>query len=508
MQKLIPGRIVDWLPDEDAFVLMTGQGTPNETSLNRVDTRTQKFSWVESPKLDVVAYITDGRGTVRVRGIQDLADRSGTQTGVYHFSYRKPGSRDWQKLSDYRSQTGDGFMPLAVDRERNLAYGFKKVDGRKAIGSIALDGSMAEGLVFARPDVDVDGLVKIGRSNRIVGTAYQTDTPQVAYTDPDIERVVTSLAKALPKQPYIRILDTSFDERKLLIFAGSDDDPGAYYLFDRDKHDLHVLMDARPQLAGRSLAVMKPIQYRAGDGTMIPAYLTLPPGVIKAEHLPAIVMPHGGPASRDQWGFNWLSQFFASQGYVVMQPEFRGSSGYGDAWFQQNGFKSWRVAVGDIAEAGRWLIAQGIADPDKLTIVGWSYGGYAALQAAVVDPGLFKGVVAIAPVTDLATLKSESLGWTDNDLARRFVGSGPEIRDGSPAQNAEKIKVPVLLIHGTEDANVGYAESVLMQSRLQAAGGKVRLITFKGLDHQLDDPDARKTLLSESDAFLRAAISR
>lgn len=311
----------------------------------------------------------------------------------------------------------------------------------------------------------------------------------------------------MPNQPRIRVVDSSVDERKLLVFAGSDDDPGAYYLLDRDKHDLHVFLSVRPQLAGYKLGTMKPVQYAAADGTMIPAYLTLPSGVVSAAHLPAIVMPHGGPSSRDEWGFDWLPQFFASQGYAVLQPEFRGSTGYGDAWFQRNGFRSWRTAISDVTDAGRWLVAQG-ADPAKLAIVGWSYGGYAALQSAVLAPDLFKAVVAIAPVTDLATLKAESMGWTDEQLVRRMVGVGAEVNEGSPAQNAAKIKAPVLLIHGTQDANVGYGESTLMASKLKSAGGKVQLITFQGLDHYLEDAEARKKLLQESDGFLRTATGR
>jgi len=511
------GDVIDWLPDEDGSVLMTRVYIPDDhmgsliaskklgLGVDKVDTRTLALQSVESAKRDAADYISDGRGTVRIMRMQGVTNSIGIMTGVDHFLYRRPGSQAWEKLSDYDFQTRDGFLPAAVDRDRNVAYGLKKVNGREALYTVALDGTLKETEVFARPDVDVEGLARIGRRRRVIGAFFQTDVPQIAYSDQEIERLAGALSKALPKQPNIDVVDSSIDERKLLVFAGSDDDPGVYYLFDRDRHDLHILTPARPKLEGHPLATMKPIQYRAADGTMIPAYLTLPAGVTNAAHLPAIVMPHGGPESRDSWGFDWLPQFYASQGYAVLQPEFRGSAGYGDAWFQQNGFRSWRTAIGDVVDAGRWLVAQGIADAGKLTIVGWSYGGYAALQSAVLAPGLYKAVVAIAPVTDLATLKAESAGWTDSALERERIGSGPEVREGSPAQHADKIKVPVLLVHGTEDANVGYGESTLMQSKLQAAGGKVRLITFKGLDHQLDDSDARRQLLGESDAFLRAA---
>jgi dipeptidyl aminopeptidase/acylaminoacyl peptidase len=215
----------------------------------------------------------------------------------------------------------------------------------------------------------------------------------------------------------------------------------------------------------------------------------------------------GGPGARDEWGFDWLSQFFAARGFAVLQPNFRGSTGYGSAWFQQNGFRSWKTAVGDVDDAGRWLVKQGIAAPSKLAIVGWSYGGYAALQSAVMDPGLFKAVIAVAPVTDLETLRAEAQGFTSFRLVDAFIGRGPHVREGSPARNADRIKVPVLLFHGDMDQNVGIGESRLMADRLRDAGGKVELVEFKGLDHQLDDSAARTKMLDRSDNSLKTALA-
>jgi dipeptidyl aminopeptidase/acylaminoacyl peptidase len=217
-------------------------------------------------------------------------------------------------------------------------------------------------------------------------------------------------------------------------------------------------------------------------------------------------MPHGGPGARDEWGFDWLAQFFAAKGYAVLQPNFRGSTGYGDAWFQKNGFQSWKTAIGDVNDGGRWLVQQGIAAPDKLAIVGWSYGGYAALQSAVLDPALFKAIVAVAPVTDLETLRGEAKPFTNFPLVDRFIGHGDHVRDGSPARNAKAIKAPVLMFHGDMDQNVGIGESRLMADKLRDAGGKVELVEFKGLDHQLDDSKARAAMLGRADAFLHASL--
>lgn len=372
-----------------------------------------------------------------------------------------------------------------------------------ALFTKALDDSGREEKVYGHSDVDVDGLVMIGRSRRVIGVSYATDRRQVVYFDPEIRNLTASLHKALPKSPQVTILDASADENKLLVFAGSDNDPGTYYLFDKTSRKLQPLMQKRPQLADRQLAKVQSVTVPVGNGASIPAYLTLPPGGA-AKGLPAIVLPHGGPAARDEWGFDWLPQFYASRGYAVLQPNFRGSEGYGDDFQLENGFRSWKTAVGDVAASGRWLLEQGIADPKTLAIVGWSYGGYAALQSAVMDRDLFKAVVAIAPVTDFALFKDQQRQWSNRRVMSDYVG--PAAAEASPAQNAARIKAPVLLVHGTLDSNVLHSASTLMEGKLRAAGGKVELLSFPGLDHQLADSAARVRMLERSDTFLRGAM--
>jgi dienelactone hydrolase len=511
------GEVIDWLPDEDSSVLMSRLYVPDEhlgshigsrsegLGVDSLDTRNLTIKSLEVPSKDAFTYITDGRGAVRIVG-RAAPLSAGQDTGLVSYHYRTQSSREWHKLGDYNSVDRSGFEPYAVDHDLNVAYGFKKKDGRQALYSVGLDESRSERLIYARPDVDVNRLIRIGRRNRVVGVSYATDVRTAVYFDPDIEKLMGSISRALPRQPQMRIVDSSVDEHVLLVFAGSDDDPGVYYLFDRPSKQLRTFLVVRDQLEGVNLAKVKPVSYPAADGEMVPGYLTLPPGVETAKGLPAIVLPHGGPGARDEWGFDWLSQYFASRGFAVLQPNFRGSAGYGDAWLHENGFRSWRTAVGDVLDAGHWLVAQGIADPAKLCIVGWSYGGYAALQSAVVDPGLFKAVVAIAPVTDLEALKEERRNWSDFDLVRHEIGDGPHVREGSPARNAEKIKVPVLLFHGEFDRNVGIAQSRLMAARLATAGVKHELVTWDDLDHYLDDSTARTDMLRKSDAFLRRAI--
>ncbi|MEJ1965833.1 MAG: S9 family peptidase [Gammaproteobacteria bacterium] len=509
------GDIVDWLPDENGAVLMARNYLPDTHTgsrlgsddeglgLDRVDTRTLAVTHVERATPTASEYITDGRGTVRIIGNRGV--KIDYDTGVIHYRYRPQSSSEWKPLGDFNYQTDEGFEPYAVDRDLNVAYGLKKKDGRRAFYSVALDDTLRETLLFSHPDVDVEAPIRVGRRQHVVGASFVTDTRQAMYLSPDVKQLITSLSKALPDVA-LRVVDSSIDENTMLVFAGSDTDPGVYYIFDRKARRLETFLVVRSPLEGVKLANVRPVSYPGDDGVMIPAYLTLPPGREDAKGLPAIVLPHGGPSARDEWGFDWLSQFFANRGYAVLQPNFRGSSGYGDAWFQQNGFRSWKTAIGDVVAAGHWLVKQEIADPSKLGILGWSYGGYAALQSAVVDSQTFKAVVAVAPVTDLNALKEENRNYTSFRVVSEFIGDGPHIHEGSPIEHADKIKVPVMLFHGGLDANVNVAQSRRMADRLKAAGGRVELVTWDDLDHQLEDTAARTEMLKKTDAFFRKAF--
>ncbi|WP_253183424.1 alpha/beta hydrolase family protein [Sphingobium phenoxybenzoativorans] len=510
--SLFGGDVIDMSPGQDGHVLMMRRYVPESSlgtrgaqtrdglGVDNLDTATGNARIVETPRTTGRIYLADGAGSVRIMAV---AKEQQTDDGSLRYLFRRKGSRNWEPLGEVDADQ-NGFTPHFVDPKADLAYGLRRKDGRFAAWTKTLDGAGVEQLIFAHPGVDVDGFVTVGRERRVVGVRFVTDRSEAYYFDPALEKLAKGLAKALPNQPLIRFLDASQDEKRLLIWAGSDIDPGQYYLFDKATGTLDLLMPERGDLSGIPLATVRAITYKAADGTMVPAYLTLPAAGAQ-KGLPAIVLPHGGPSARDEWGFDWLTQYLVSQGYAVLQPNFRGSAGYGDAWFQQNGIRGWRTAIGDVSDAGRWLISEGIADPAKLSVLGWSYGGYAALQSAVTYPDLFKAVIAIAPVTDFNRLKEEWRNWTNFRSVSRFIGDGPHIDEGSPARHAERIKAPVLIFHGTMDRNVGIGQSRLMEERLKKAGKPVTLITYDGLDHALGDSIARADMLGKISAFLAAA---
>jgi dienelactone hydrolase len=513
------GALVDWMTASEGEILMARQFVPEDGNTGHLISRTKsglgvdlvnleslRNSVVEPARRDAEEYMTDGRGHVRVL-TTSISTGEGLLTGTYSVHYRRSGSRDWLDLGQFNSSSREGINPLAVDADRNALFATQRVGGRDALIQIMLDGTKSSSMIAQNPHVDIDDVVRFGRGQRVIGYTFATERRKVIYFDEEFQKLHDALSRALPGHPNIDFIASSRDGQKLLIFASADTNPGVMYLYSRATKSLVEVGKVRPNLDGRTLASVKAIDVPAPDGARIPAYLTLPPGS-SGRNLPAVVLPHGGPSARDEWGFDWLAQFLAARGYAVIQPNYRGSDGYGDEWLAKNGFQGWRTSIGDVTTAAKYLVSEGIADPQKLAILGWSYGGYAALQSAVTEPSLYKAVVAIAPVTDFAMTKADAENFTNRTLVKRLIGSGPHITEGSPLQNVERIQVPVLLVHGDLDTNVLIHQSAAMRDALQSAGKKVEYLTFKGLDHQLDDSDARIEILTKAGELLDRAIGR
>jgi dipeptidyl aminopeptidase/acylaminoacyl peptidase len=516
--SLFGGEVIDFLPGDDGAVLMGREYVPESAigtrmakiddgyGVDRIDTEKVTSKRVVKPNKMATDYITDGEGKVRIMSV--MIQEGNYDSGRRKYMYRGIADDEWALLGEYDGNTDGGFLPVAVDPTENVVYGFEKLNGRFALYKMKLEAGLTKTLVYARDDVDIDSLITLGRQNKIVGLSFATQKRQAVYFAPELAKLSKSLSKVLPDTGMISFGGLSADASKMIVGSWSDTNSGQYYLYDKTAGSVRPLLAARPDMEGVALAQVTSVMAKAADGTGIPAYLTLPPGstAATAKGLPTIVMPHGGPSARDEWGFDWLAQFYANRGFAVLQPNYRGSAGYGDGWYQNNGFQSWKVAVGDVNDSGRWLVAEGIADPAKLAIVGWSYGGYAALQSAVLDADLFKAIVAIAPVTDLAKLKEESRGYTNYRVVGDFIGTGAHIVEGSPARNADKFKAPVALFHGDLDLNVGIFQSRFMADQLKGAGKAVDLIVYPKLDHGLEDSAVRTDMLQKSDAFLRKAL--
>jgi len=512
------GSILDWNGGVSGTILMAREYIPEQgrigtrltrrtdgLAVDRIDVRTLRSDRVEPPSARANDYISDGRGNVRMMAVPQTRGGSGGLGTRTDYFYRTAGNREWRSFGSYEGGSGEGMRPLAVDASLDAAYVLKKLNGRFALYRVKLDGSMATELVHANDQVDVDGVVWASRGSRVIGVTFAEEERRIVYFDPDYATLARSLGGAIPNLPLINIGSTSTDGNRVLIHAGADNDPGRYFIYDRRARSLNEILMVRPQLEGVPLAHVRSVTYPAADGVNVPAYLTVPPGR-EARNLPAIVLPHGGPSARDEWNFDWLAQYLVNRGYAVLQPNYRGSAGYGDAWLAGNGFRNWRTSIGDISAGARWLAAQGIADPNRMAILGWSYGGYAALQSGVVDPSLYRAIVAIAPVTDLQQAKDDVRHYTSARNVAGFIGSGPHIREGSPLQNVAAISAPVLLFHGDRDLNVNVIHSRRMDGALREAGKSSELVLFPGLEHDLADSAARSRMLQRIGTFLDEAL--
>jgi dipeptidyl aminopeptidase/acylaminoacyl peptidase len=267
--------------------------------------------------------------------------------------------------------------------------------------------------------------------------------------------------------------------------------------------------NAYPALADRELAPMRAVSYPAADGAQIPAYLTLPKDH-SADPLPAVVLPHGGPSARDYWDYDYLVQYLAASGYAVLQSNYRGSEGYGKQWRGQGGFRDWRRAVGDITAGTDYLVREHIADPKRICMVGWSYGGYAALMSVIENPKTYRCVASVAGVTDPHALGVNAGNFIGGAATSEFIGADdPDVREkGSPRERAAEIGVPVLLAHAHRDVNVPFTQSADFATALRRAHKDVDFVEYDNAEHDIRPERYRIDLLTRLGEFLDKELGK
>jgi dipeptidyl aminopeptidase/acylaminoacyl peptidase len=439
-------------------------------------------------------WITDKHGHVRLGW-----GFSGTTISYWA---RLDGDSDWRRLTKFEVFTRENqFEPVAISAEDpNMAYALGPSEGRNAVWLIDLKDREDPKLVFSHPLVDVSGPL-LGMDNRLIGVRYDDGYPLMYFEDNRIGTLMGAIQKLEPAR-FDQLHGSSRDERILLIRSVSDADAPRFMMFNSDTNQLSNFGKSDPDRGPATLAPMRPISYPARDGTRIPAYLSVPPGA-PAAHLPLIVMPHGGPIARDTWGYFFLRQFLVSRGYAVLQMNFRGSSGYGEDWFFA-AHQDWGgLTYDDVIDGARWAIQQGITDPQRVCIVGWSFGGYLALLGAQRDPEVFHCAVDIAGPSDLALLIDEGHHWLQAASIKKQIGTDPgKLKRDSPRLHAADFQIPLLMLQGKMDAQVPFEQSEKMDEALTRAGKAHRFVVVPGADHQFSDLKDRVTLLQEIEGFL------
>jgi len=345
-------------------------------------------------------------------------------------------------------------------------------------------------------------------SDELIATTYDDERERIYWKDKQFEADYKNLQKQLPGKE-INFGSSTKDEKLFIIAANADTDPGSTYLFDRTTKKLTLQYQLRDKLNRAYLAPMKPVKYPSSDGLEIPAYLTLPKGV-EARNLPAVIVPHGGPWGRDSWGYSSLAQFLANRGYAVLQPNFRASTGYGKK-FLDAGNKQWGDKMQDDVTWGvKYLVAQGIADPKRVGILGGSYGGYATLAGVAFTPDVYAAGVSIVGPSNLITLL-ESIPPYWEQIRKLFYErmGDPNTPEGkaqllrqSPLTAAAKIKTPLLVIQGANDPRVNKRESDQIVIALRDRGFPVEYLVAPDEGHGFARPVNNMAMFASSEKFL------
>ena len=355
--------------------------------------------------------------------------------------------------------------------------------------------------------VDFGGAIYSEATDELVGTSYEDDRARLYFRDKAWEADYRLLQGKFPGKD-ISLGSSTADDRIALVTASSDADPGERYLFDRATKKLTLQYRVRERIPREHMAEMKAVRYASSDGLEIPAFLTLPQGV-PAKSLPAILLPHGGPWGRDTWGFDNLAQFLANRGYAVLQPNFRASTGYGKK-FLNAGNNQWGDKMqDDITWGAKYLVAQGIADPKRIGIMGGSYGGYATLAGVAFTPDLYAAAVSIVGPSNLITLlDSIPPYWESFRIIFHERMGNPKTPEGkaqlvrqSPLNSAQKIKTPLLVAQGANDPRVKKAESEQIVIALRDRGFPVEYILAPDEGHGFQRPVNSMALWAASEAF-------
>jgi len=495
------GGDVLYTDPDGKLALVASQDSIFQTpAVKRVDLATGRAVVVEKPRPDVWDWYADADGVVRAGLAYDerawklfYRDTAGEPLRVIKGKFDRNSDSSVDRFTFGRAGTG-----TIITNERTGRFAVYRYDFRT--------GTLGEP-IFEDAEVDVTGVWGDRWSGDVAGIEYENDRKRFLWLDPGLKEVQDKVDKALPGKVN-EIVSRSSDSSKLLIYSSSAVDPGTYFLLDHKTLKMNPIYAPMERIDPALMSPTTSLSYQARDGLRIPAYLTLPKGR-GTKQLPLIVMPHGGPFLRDRWEFDTFVQFLASRGYAVLQPQFRGSTGYGKS-FVEKGYGQWGRAMQDDLDDGLdHLVKSGVADPQRVCIVGASYGGYAALWGAIRNPERYRCAASLAGVTDLdAQLKANRKSFSATRYFRewRTKVAGEQKVDlatVSPLRQASRLKVPVLIGHGEKDEVVPVRQGRTMVESLRGRGADVTSAFYPRSGHNLEGEGDLADYLGRLEAFLK-----
>ncbi|TAL36032.1 MAG: S9 family peptidase [Phenylobacterium sp.] len=467
-------------------------GPRGYVSLFRIDPVTGASRLIEQGGADTINWLVDADGEVMARELYN--------SGSGEWTLRIRSTSGWRDLA---SKTAPLDRPYLLGMGRtttSVLYADRDGEDRWVWKEAPLDGGAVREI---SPSVDSQATVR-ARDGRLVGqVSLVGDEPRYVFheaADAEAWKLVTDAFSGA----VLGLQSWSNDRQKIVIYVDSPTDGPAYVLIDMANREVTRIGPEYAGIEARDIAFRTPVRFKASDGLPLSGYLTVPRDRA-ATRLPLIVFPHGGPEARDTPGFDWWAQGMASRGYAVLQVNYRGSAGLGRPHLEA-GYGQWgRKMQTDLSDGVRHLVGQGTVDPKRVCIVGASYGGYAALAGATLDPGVYRCAVAVSGLSDLRRL-AESEDPGARRYWKRFMGvtslNDPALSQISPITHVDKVSIPILMIHGRDDTVVPLEQSEIMADALRKAGKPVELIVQKGEDHWLSRGETRGATLEATMAFV------
>lgn len=491
-------EIIDDLEEvDDEMIIAMNKRDPRFFDVFRININNGEMQLIAENPGNITGWLTDHKGKLRIATTTDGVNSS--------LLYRVKESDDFKIITTTNFK--ESLLPLMFTFDNKFVYALSNL-GRDKLAVVKYDpeNNRELELIYEHPEVDVTDLTISKKRKIITGISFTTEKRGYYFFDKQREELQKELEKLLPGYE-VAVVDMNKDEDKLLIRTYSDKSGGSYYFYNLNEKELIKLADVSPWLKEEELCDMKPVKFNSRDGLTIHAYLTLPKNV-KPENLPVVVNPHGGPWARDTWGFNPEVQFLANRGYAVLQVNFRSSTGYGRK-FWEAGFKKWgKEMQNDITDGVKWLIDEGIADPERIGIYGGSYGGYATLAGLAFTSDLYACGVDYVGVSNLFTLMKSIPPYWEPYLKMFYEMVGdPEkdyelIKEISPIFHVDKIKAPLLIAQGANDPRVNKAESDQMVEALKKRGIDVPYIVKENEGHGFHNEENKFEFFETMETFL------
>jgi len=490
------------LPSDDRHVLIES-AQMRETGdrviqLFKLDVYKGSKVFLGAGPLPLSSFLADEKGDAWAAEALDEAARE-------KFFYRD--SKGWRDLSTLKGFSARS-VPRALSGRDRCIYVEEGGEFGYELYRVNVDTGERR-LIAANEQVPARNLIRDTATGQVIAVEYEPDLPTYEFLVPDhpVSQVISGLVKTYPTE-HVQLMNTTQDQRKAVVQVYGDRNPGLFFLVDLETKSAVPLVETRPWIRPEAMAEMTPFHIKATDGLRIHGYFTLPQQTPAANLPPLVVLPHGGPHGvRDTWGFHPDVQLFASEGFAVLQVNYRGSGGYGRR-YEEAGYRRWgNRMIQDIVDATRWMAGKGLIDGTRVCIMGGSFGGYAALQSAILAPDLFRCAIGYAGVYDLSTLVAKSDMASSpraQALMARAIGHDEAaLKAVSPVYNADKVKAAVFLIHGDKDRRAPVAQAEALRKALEAKGKAVRWLVEPKEGHGFYAEEARKRMYEQVLAFLK-----